>query len=360
MINAVVLKFWAKIWSFKRANFYRDLADALSRKVSLRDFLKREIENAKLLGDNSTAAVMSAVDARFASGDGAKLSELFAGIVPSSDLMLLASVDEAKKDRHIALNKMADAVEFQIRSMKTLGANMVQPIVAIPIVGFLCVLTSEIIASIAKSAPPEIWTGFNGTVRTLAEFIQSWWVFTGVGIIASIVIISIALPRWTGRLRLILDDLPGFGLYRDYNSATVLSAMSMMISSGKTVPQAIEDMSNYATPWLKWHLRRILTSIEDNPNDYVAAFGLGLMSKKIRARMATLLDSAKSFDQALITLGTKEVERLEKSVKTSAVSLNVGITSVLVVVAVTLSMGQMTIASDLSKAADPNKVRKQN
>jgi len=354
VIDIILLKMWSLIWSFKRAIFYRDLADALSRKVSLRDFLQREIENAELLNIASTKFVMQAISHRFASGDGAKLADLFSGIVPSSDQMLLASVDDAQKDRHIALEKVAEAVDFQMRSLKILAQNMFQPAMAIPVVGYLCVLTSDIIASIAKSAPPSIWVGFNGFVRTLADFIQSYWMHLAVGLVVFVVILAWALPNWFGRLRLTLDELPGFGLYRDYNSAIVLSAMSMMISSGKTVTQAVEDMSHHARPWLKWHLRRILLSIEDNPNDYVTAFSYGLMSKKIRARLASLLDSSKSFDQALIALGTKEVARLEQSVKVSAGSLNVAVMAVLISTAVVLSLGQTTISSALSKAVDPS------
>ena len=357
MFHQFFLLLQTKLWSFGRATFYRDLADAIQRKVGLRDFLEREIKNAAMSNDYTKSSVMRALSSRLASGDGSKLSQLFVGVVPASDLMLLASVDDAIKDRHLALERVADAVDFQLRSLKTLAMNMFQPLVAIPVVGYLCVLTSDIIGAIAKSAPPSIWVGFNAFVRSLAEFIEGFWMQGFVLLFASVVALVLLLPNWRGSLRLKIDDLPGFSLYRDYNAAIVLSAMSMMISSGKTINQAVEDMSGHARPWLRWHLRRILLSIEDNPNDYVAAFSHGLMSKKIRARLSSLLDSAKSFDQALISLGTNEVARLERSVKLSAQSLSVGVMGVLILVAVVLSLGQMTITSAMNKAVQANTLR---
>jgi hypothetical protein len=325
--------------------------------MSLRDFLDIEIQNARLIGNTASQHIMTALARRYSTGDGATLAELFSGIAPASDMMLLSSVDEATKDKSTALLNVADAVEFQSRALKTLGKNLLTPAVATPIVGFLCVLTSQIISSIVNGAPASIWTGFNGFVRQLAAIIEAHWVNASLGAVAAIIALIWCLPRWTGRSRLFFDTVPGFSLYRDYNSAVVLSAMSMMLGAGKTLTQSLEDMSKHANPWLKWHLRRILLSLEESPNDYIAAFGYGLMSKQIRARMASLMGSSKSFTAALVSLGTTEVKRLESNINVASIFLSSLLLSALLSVAVVLSMGQMTIASALQKATDPARIQ---
>lgn len=358
-MKRVLIKLAAFVWMFRRSLFYRDMADAFKRKVSIRDFLQREVENARLLKDQMGMLVLKTLVNRYASGNGGSLRDLMYGIAPTSDLMLLRAVDDAGEVKAEALERAADAVDFQIRSFKTLMVSLATPAIALPMVGILCIITSEIIASIARDAPPTIWVGFNGLVKVLAEFINAHWGKVFLAIIACIGTVIWRLPRWVGVNRLKVDAMPGFSLYRDYNAAVVLSAMSMMIGSGKTMMQSLEDLRLNATPWLRWHLQRIINSLEDNPTDYMAAFSRGLMPVSVRARLNSLLDSSKSFDVALVALGTSEVKRLEGAVKVSAETVNWTLTGALVALAVVLSIGQMTIASALSSESDPVKLMQQ-
>ena len=355
-MRKILIKLASFLWMFRRTLFYRDMADAFKRKVSIRDFLQREVDNARLLKDETTLLVMKSLVNRYASGNGSSLRELMYGIAPASDMMLLSAVDDATEGKAEALERAAEAVDFQIRSFKTLMISLATPAIALPLVGALCIITSEIIASIARDAPASVWVGFNGLVRVIAEFINAHWGKVFLCIVAAVVFILWQLPRWTGTYRLKVDNIPGFSVYRDYNAAVVLSAMSMMIGSGKTMKQALEDLRLNATPWLRWHLQRVINSLDDNPTDYMAAFSRGLMPRSVRARLNSLLDSSKSFDVALVTLGTSEVKRLEGAVKVSAETVNWTLTGALVSLAVVLSIGQMTIASALSNESDPVKL----
>ena len=354
--DRLILKLHCFLWSFKRADFYRDLADALSRKVAIRDQLERAASNALMLQDGTSLRVMRALGARLAAGQGTSLAELMRGIAPHSDQMLMQAVDDAGADRAQALELTADAVDFQRRTLVTIASEMVVPLMAIPMVGILSVILAQVIVGISADTPPEVWTGFNGFVRLLAESINEYSILIGAALVASIATLLYQLPRWTGNARLKADKLPIFGLYRDYNAAIVLSALAMMIRSGKTMREALEALRSNARPWLRWHLTRIITSIEDNPNDYLSAFSRGLMPPPVRARLASLLDSAKSFGDALIVLGASEVKSLEKRVNVSAVSANWTLTGFFATIAIVLSIGMMTISTALSDEADPSRM----
>lgn len=355
-MNKLYLRILFKLWQFRRAVFYRDMADAFRRKVSIRDFLERETENCRLLKDSVGLAVLRFLAGRYASGNGGTLRELMASVAPFSDQMLLAAVDDSGDGKPGALERAADAIEFQLRSMKVLAFNLATPVLAVPLVGAISVMNAGIVAGIAQSAPPGVWTGFNAFVRSVSEFLNTYWGAALLGLVGLIAVVVYFLPRWTGPHRLKIDNLPGFALYRDYNAAVVLSAMAMMLGSGKTLRQAIDDMRANASPWLRWHLQRILNSLEDNPTDYVSAFSRGLMPVSVRARLMSLLDSSKSFDAALVVLGTSEVQRLEQNVKVSAAAVNWALTGALVSLAVVLSVGQMTIATALSREAEPSRM----
>jgi hypothetical protein len=354
--NRLIFKIYCLLWSFDRAIFYRDLADALQRKVGIRDFLERQASNARMLKDTTAIRIYRALAARLSSGQGGTFAELMRGVTPASDQILMRAVDDAGAKKVEALNVSADAVEFQLRTLKTIGFELVVPLVAIPIVGSLCFVTSDIIATIAKSSPPEVWQGFNGIVRWLAEAITGYAIMIGAGTIAAVGFLLYMLPRWTGAWRLKVETWPAFSLYRDYNAAIVLSSIAMMVRSGQTMREALESLRGTARPWLRWHLARIIASIEDNPTDYIGAFGRGLMPAPVRARLASLLDSASSFGDALVTLGSSEIHTLEGRVKLSAKTVNWSLTGFFVSLAVVLSLGTMTIASALSREAEPSRL----
>jgi hypothetical protein len=358
-MNNLVFRFYTLLWAFQRADFYRDLADAFRRSVSLRDFIDREISNAVIVQQKVSLVIMRALARRLASGNATTLQDLMLGTAPASDQMLLAAVDYATKAKPEALEKAADAVEFQLKSLRGLAKELAIPLAAIPIVGAVCVLTAQIVVSIESSAPKGVWVGFNAFIRDLSAFILNYAPGIGIAIVGIIVALTRVMPGWIGPRRLQADKWPGFGLYRDFQAAVALSTMAMMISSGKTLVQCIEDMLPPASRWMRWQLTRILDSLQDNPSDYVAAFGRGLMPPHVRARMASLMDSSKSFDQVLIDLGTKEIDRLGGRVEQSAKALGGGLMGMLLGIAVTLSIGQMTIASAIDRESDPANVLKQ-
>ena len=354
LLNRIFFKLYCFLWSFDRAHFYRDLADALARKVAIRDFLERAASNSRILNDGVSLRVLQAMSARLASGQGHKISEVVQGIAPAADQLLLKAVDDAGASQDEALTMCAAAVEFQQRALKVMAYQLLVPVVAIPIVGALCYITSQIISGIAASGTPDsVWTGYNGLVRWLADSINEYAVAIGLATALLVAAAIYWLPRWTGSMRLKVESWPGLSLYRDYNAAVVLSALAMMIRAGKTMREALEALRAASQPWLRWHLTRIITSLEDNPTEYITAFGRGLMPPTVRARLASLLDSAK-FADALVVLGTTEVDRLEKRVYLSASTVNWTLTGFFVSIAVVLSIGTMTIASALSKEGDPS------
>lgn len=353
-----ILGYFHKLnWQWDRADFYSNLSDALKRKVALRSFLERELSNATMLKLSSQIYMINKIMNRLSSGNGSNLQDMLKNIAPDSDQLMLSSVDNAPgPDQPTALLRLVEAISFQKRSFITLMQSLATPILAIPIVAAICIITSRIIESIAKDAPSEVWVGFNGYVKTFALFINSNWPYILISFILLAVLIIHQLPRFTGKLRLKIDSWPIFGLYRDYNSAIVLSSMAMLLSSKKGMRESLEQMREKGSPWLKWQINRVINSLENNPSDYMHAFSRGLLSPTILTRIASLLDSANNFEETLVTMGTSEIKRLESNIKVASDGLGWLLIIVIGSAAVFLSIGQMTIATGLANATDPSTV----
>ena len=77
------------------------------------------------------------------------------------------------------------------------------------------------------------------------------------------------------------------------------------------------------------------------------AFSRGLFSPKLRARLAALADSSSAFEDAIITLGRDELERIEKEMQKTVVLTGSSLVFGFAFIAVILSLGQQTIISQL-------------
>jgi hypothetical protein len=117
-------------------------------------------------------------------------------------------------------------------------------------------------------------------------------------------------------------------------------------------------MQAKAGPWLRWQIGRLLMALEEHPNDYMFAFSRGLFALKVQARLASLMDSSASFDDALVILGGNEVEKLETNMKVACQSLSWMLIGAITSLAMFLSIGQMTIANELAKMGDPSTMMK--
>ncbi|MDP9902404.1 hypothetical protein [Variovorax ginsengisoli] len=355
-MNELWFLWWRIVWSFERSDFYRDLADAMKRRVSIRDFLERSVSNATLLKKKETAAIASKLLVKLSDGEGMTISGLFNGVAPKSDQVLFRAVDGAGSKTAAALEMCADSVEFRHKSLMGIAEKFAVPLFAVPIVGALSVITSQIIAGIAKDTPASIWIGFNGFVRDLAEFINDSGILLALGFTLLTALTIYLLPNMQGRARIALDKRLPFSLYRDYNAAMVVSSLAILIHSGRTMKEALEDLRGAASPWLRWQINKIILSIEVDPSNYMAAFSLGLMPLTVRTRLASLLDSNSSFVDALQLLGGKESASLQKRIVLSATALRTIFLGFLLSIALVLSLGVMTIGSALSNATDPSKL----
>lgn len=355
-LNKIIFKLYCFLWSFERADFYRALADGLDRKVGIRDFLERQASNARLLKNGTAFRIYRSMSARLAAGQGGTFADLLRGIAPHSDQLLMRAVDDAGVKKAEALLVSADAVEFQLQTQKLIFWEMLQPAAAVVIAGYISYLTAQTIASIAKVAPASIWTGFNGFVRVLAEGVNEYGVTISVGLVVAFALLRFLLPRWTGAGRLKVENWPGFALHRDYNAAVVLSSLAMMLTSGRSVREALDALRSTGRPWLRWHLGRIIYSLEQNPSDYLMAFGHGLMPRSVRARLADLTDSKSSFSDAMVQVGSKEIDTLKKRVEFTAKATGFTMLFTVGAFATVLTVGVMLLTSSMSAEADPTKL----
>ena len=351
---------WFALVDFRlaRAEFYRDFAEMYQRNEAMVTFLEGEIANSNLTRQSSRAKALRLVFQRHHDGDHAsRVSHLLEGVVPRSDAMLLAAVDRAG-DKPQALRALADAIDKQQQMLRLVLSYSVLPAVIVPICYALIALLGKVILVIDEATPEyaqdALWEGMNGWAKSIAILAQEWGaqMFVALGLTLAAVVWS--LPRWRGAVRLRVEAWPIYSLYRDFQAGMLFSSMAMLLMTGETLQGSIDDVTQRASPWMRWHLGRVVDALDENPTATIDAFRRGLLSPHLLSRAATLNRSSTSFSDVLIQLGTTEGERVLARVKKAAVIANLALVGLFASVATFLGVASMTVPGKFASLMEPS------
>ena len=351
---------WVALIEFRlgRAEFYRDFAEMYQRNEAMVSFLEGEIANANLTRQRSRARALRMVLHRHQDGENAsRVSHLLEGVVPRSDAMLLTAVDRAA-DKPQALRALADAIDKQQQMLRLMLSYSALPAMTIPICYALIALLGKVILVIDDATPvyaqDALWEGMNGWAKAIAIFAQAWGAQTLVVLGVALAAVLWSLPRWRGPFRLRVEDWPVYGLYRDFQAGMLFSSMAMMLKTGETLQGSIDDVTRRASPWMRWHLGRVLDALEENPTATLDAFRRGLLSPHLLSRASTLSRSSTSFSDVLIQLGTSEGDRVLARVKRAAVVANFALVGVFAAVATFMGIASMTVPGKFATLMEPS------
>ena len=351
---------WLALIDFRsgRAEFYRDFAEMYQRNEAMVSFLEGEIANSTLTRQRSRARALRIVLHRHQGGDHAsRVSHLLEGVMPRSDAMLLTAVDRAA-DKPQALRALADAIDKQQQMLRLMVSYSVLPTITIPICYALISLLGKVILVIDEATPAyaqdALWEGMNGWARAIATFAQAWGAQTSIALGGVLAAVLWSLPRWRGASRLRVEGWPIYGLYRDFQAGMLFSSMAMLLKTGETLQGSIDDVTQRASPWMRWHLGRVVDALDENPTATLDAFRRGLLSSHLLSRAATLHRSCASFSDVLIQLGTSEGERVLLRVKKAAVIANFALVGLFASVATFMGVASMTVPGKFATLMEPS------
>jgi len=359
-MSARAIANWLALLDFRsaRAEFYRDFAEMYQRNEAMVSFLEGEIANAQLTRQRSRARALRVVLHRHQDGEHAsRVSHLLEGVVPRSDAMLLTAVDRAA-DKPQALRALADAIDKQQQMARLMLSYSALPTITVPICYALISLLGKVILVIDEATPvyaqDALWEGMNGWARVIAMFAQAWGAQTLLALGLALGVVLWSLPRWRGASRLRVEAWPIYGLYRDFQAGMLFSSMAMMLKTGETLQGSIDDVTQRASPWMRWHLGRVVDALEESPTGTLDAFRRGLLSPHLLSRAATLNRSNASFSDVLIQLGTTEGDRVLLRVKKAAVIANFALVGLFASVATFMGVASMTVPGRFASLMEPS------
>lgn len=363
--------FWAT-----RADFYRDLAQAVQDKELLRDFINGELQISlsPKTQNKDRAKALAAMHALMQAGYNS-IDEVLASVMPASDGMGLAVVRDSK-DRPAAIRTLANNIEQQGAMSKVVRLALASPALLLPVgFGFAYILSTYSIPAFEKAAPPEVWVGYASLVRDAAKAFSQW----GVAALACFLIASFWFFGWglsnvTSMWRyqaenargpakafwLLLGPIqPLLSIYRDVQSSRLLANLAVYLQNGRGLQEALTDLSANASPWMRKHLLWVLEHLQISPGDYVGAFSHGILSSTLLARLHSKVrrDAGQEFSKVLIDVGTAGQEKAREDVKKTAARANFVLLLITLGIVLFFYFGQSWIVFQIQDHSSPTKVQ---
>ena len=362
-----------------RSEFYRDLAQALEDRELLRDFLLGELEisMAPTTRDQDRAAGLRQMIKLMEEGM-TSIDELLRSTMPASDSMALSTLafSSASNAKQECLRQLADGIDRAKKMSATVRKALTPPAILLPIgFGFAYMLTTFSIPAFEKAAPPEVWVGFSELVRSAARIFSVWGpvAIAGVALLIGWLVMwgfanltsswRFACERSTGLLRLAWmlagPIAPMLTLHRDIQSARMLANLATLLQAGRGLQDALSDLSDSASPWMRRHLEWILDHLQMMPGDYVGAFSHGVLSSPMLARLHTQVrrDVGQDFAKILVDIGTSGQAKAVQAVDAYATKLNAVILSLIFGLILFFYLGQSWITYQIQDANSPAKVQ---
>lgn len=303
--------------SARRADYYRyvsALLVATDGRRSLRDFF---LDDACRYGATTPRGRVCAVWHLRFERSGGSLAQTWAGVYPDSDLAVIAMAqNEGARALPAALADLARTTDLVTRVRQTLWATCATGVVACAVVMIMLAgmpgITVPRLQQVFESVAPVHYGTATRTLYGAAEVLEVTMPVVGLMALGAMVVLTYAMPRWTGRLRRRFDALPMFRLYRDFQAIRFLCALTLMIGEQKNNDLRMRDGLNAvacgAVPWMSMHVDDMAQRMESGVtqeevfdtglfdretfwflSDVIQARGLGIGLAQVRERIEDLV-----------------------------------------------------------------------
>lgn len=292
----------------RRSQFYYELSASLRERVPLVNTLRKYEMRARLRGSSMSAVYLEMLRG-LQSGSASSALEHIA--TPLERTLMDATQSAGDQLMADGFLYMAQTVEKLDRMRAALWKALSYPL-------FLMVLFSVMLGSFSWLAVPVLeellhpskWPPLGKVLYWIASFVTGYGVYAVVLLAAVLALMAYSLERWTGEWRTRADRYFPYNLYRDFAGSLLLVSLAAMMRSGISLRTALVRAQNFAAPWMRWHVRKILRNLaRPNAPYFGHAFQTGLLNAEMADRVQ---DASERRDpvEAFIRTGSGAIDQM--------------------------------------------------
>lgn len=330
-----------KLGSERRVRLWRKLGSLISNGVPILTALEDLHRRAKTRGEKHPDAIMFSEWMR-ALRNGERLSVAIEAWVPQGESMIISAGEQSGD----LISAFDSAISITTAGNEIRGAiigGVSYPIILFGLaIGLMWLFGTKVIPQFSQIVGDDSkWTGLAATTVKLSHFTQHYLIYVVIAVVAFIGFIIYLLPRWDSQLRVKLDKIPPFSIYRLTNGAAWLISLSALIKAGVRLEQALQKLSHHSRRWMKNRIAAALSGMRGGLplGDALARSGYAFPDEEIIDDLV-VYSKLSGFDEALSILGKEWIAEGVARIKGQMRILN-GIAILFVAVVIAVEAGGM-------------------
>jgi type II secretory pathway component PulF len=290
----------------KRSNFYYELGASLREHVPLVSTMRKYETRARLRG-SSEALVYLEILRGLQNGS---LSSAMQHIATPMELTLMDATQSAGD------GSMADGLQFLAATVEkadnmraTLIKSLLYPFFLLLMFNAMLTVFSRLaVPVLVELMPPEKWPPLGRLLYWMSQTVTEQGLWALLVVVDVLILFVYSLKRWTGPWRRWVDDYFPYNIYRDFSGALLLVSLASMMKSGVSLRTSLMRTQNFATPWLRWHVRKILFNLSRSNTPYFGqAFQTGVLNLDMADRVQDASERRNPVE-AFIRTGSRSID----------------------------------------------------
>lgn len=237
---------------------------------------------------------------------------------PAYEVMVLTSAEEdGRLDE--AMTLLGRGLRLKRKKQSIYFTSLISPLLAVVVIlAFLVSYALVIAPENLQAMPLEKWPSLSYFVYVLSNSLVKHWAYYLSGFILLLWLLFWSRPNWYGRTRKPFDILPvsPWRSYREEEASTFLLSLAILLQSNNHgMKTAMEKMRSFSSPWMTWHINRMLHRLTIAPGNPALALDTGLFTRELMDRIEDYAERS-DFYKAMQTIafdhGDKAVEQATK------------------------------------------------
>lgn len=258
-------------WLFSgdsRIELYETIALLLENGVvlskAIQDIYKIESDNGK-----KTKAVRAMVLNSLHRGisRGQSLSSAMASWIPNQEVALIKA-GETSGHLSAALKECSKIIRAKQEIRGSVIGGVLYPLaITSVLIVLLYQISTRMVPQFARTTPEETWTGAAWILAQIAHYVVNWGLVTLIALLLFMAWVIWSLPNlYRSRLRIWLDQIPPWSIYRALHGSTFLLNISVMLKAGVRLQDVLILMARTGSPWVRSRIGAALEGINSGEN----------------------------------------------------------------------------------------------
>ncbi len=266
---------------------------------------------------------------------GMSFAEATRGWIPQEETLLLTSGNTSSLV--VALENVGQIIVANKRiGSAVFGAIAYPTLLFVLVIGIIIMVGLYLVPPLAEVAGENmVWTGGAATLVWISDLASKYWKIFAIVCGAVLCVVWWSLPRWSGRIRAMFDNLPPWNIYKIRLSVSWMMALAAMVSAGVTIPDAMRMLADNSNRYLRNILDETLGYIAngDNLGDALQNTGMDFPNQELIGDL-TIYADMNDFDTNLTQISKDYLENSVKKIESVSNTLNtVGILLITAVIA---------------------------